>query len=149
MKNSYVLELPLFTGGTVRLLKSGKTTKPTKKHWLTMNNYRNWHYQTASGTKIAFKKAIAGQVIALPDLSALWGRIRLDYVLYPPDRRHRDLMNSTVIVDKYFQDSLVELGRLKDDDCSIISSVSCNIGNVDKARPRMEVTISPYSPNKP
>jgi Holliday junction resolvase RusA-like endonuclease len=146
---NYTIELPLFTGGTTRVLKSGKTTKPTKKHWLTMNNYRNWHYQTASKTKIDFKQAIAGQVLMLPDLTALWGRIRLDYVLYPPDKRRRDLMNATIVIDKYFQDALVELGRLQDDDCSIISTVSCNYGNVDKARPRMEVTISPYSPSKP
>jgi len=140
----YRLVLPLYTGGTTRTLKSGKVTKPTKKHWLTMNNYRNWHYQTADSTKKKFKEAVKPQILALPDLTALWGVIHLHYILYPPNRQTRDLMNAVAIIDKYFSDALVELGKLTDDDLDNIRSLSCNAENIDKANPRMEVVITQH-----
>lgn len=140
----FILELPLFVGGKTKTLKSGQQTKPTKKHWLTMNNYRNWHYQTADATKKLFKEAVSPQVLALPDLTTLWGRIHLHYTMYPPSHQRRDLMNAVSVIDKYFSDALVELGKLKDDDLDNIRSVSCNGENVDKANPRMEVVITQH-----
>ena len=144
--NGFKLNLPLYVGGKSRLLKNGTWTKKTKKHWLTLNMYRNWHYQTASNTKILFKKEVEEQILALPDLSVLWGEIRLEYTLYPPNKQSRDLTNSMSIVDKYFADALVELGKLKDDSCSHIKAVSCEVGSIDKDHPRMEVVITPYVP---
>lgn len=140
----FILSLPLFVGGKVRSLKSGRQTKPTKKHWLTMNNYRNWHYQTADTTKKLFKEAVSSQVLALPDLTALWGQIHLHYSMYPPSQQRRDLMNAVSVIDKYFSDALVELGKITDDDLDNIRSLSCNVENVDKANPRMEVVITPH-----
>ena len=140
----FTLELPLYTGGKSRLLKSGTLTKPTKKQWLTMNNYRNWHYQTADTTKKLFKAAVTPAVMALPDLTALWGQIHLHYTMYPPSRQRRDLMNAVSVIDKYFSDTLVELGKLQDDDLDNIRSLSCLVGQVDKTNPRMEVIITQH-----
>jgi Holliday junction resolvase RusA-like endonuclease len=128
------------------MLKDGSMTKPTKRHWINLNNYRNWHYQTASNTKILFKEAIADQLNMLPDLSLLWGQITLHYVLYPPNAKLRDLGNSVSIVDKYFADALVELGKFKDDNCSGIPAYSCEVGEIDRKNPRMEVFIRPFKP---
>jgi len=140
----FKLDLPLYTGGKTKVLKSGKETKPTKKYWLTLNNYRNWHFQVANGTKINFKKDIEDQIDPLPDLSLLWGRIHLRYTLFPPNRAKRDLTNSVSVIDKYFADALVELGKLKEDTCEYIPEVSCIFGGVDKHNPRMEVVIRPF-----
>lgn len=142
--NGFKLDLPLFVGGKTRQLKSGAWTKPTKKFWLTLNNYRNWHFQTANNTKVLFKEAIEDQIQALPDLSLLFGEVQFSYTLFAPDTRHRDLTNSVSIVDKYFADALVEMGKLKDDSCSHVKAISCEVGSIDKNRPRMEVVISPY-----
>jgi len=140
----FTLSLPLFVGGKSRVLKSGKQSDPTKKHWLTMNNYRNWHYQTSDTTKKLFKEAVASQVLALPDLTALWGQVHLHYSMYPPSRQRRDLMNAVSVIDKYFSDALVEFGKLQDDDLDNIRSLSCNVETIDKANPRMEVIITPH-----
>lgn len=144
MPSHFLITAPLYVGGTTRTLRSGKQTKPTKRHWLTMNNYRNWHYQTADLTKKKFKEAVTPQIMALPDLTALWGVVHLHYSYFPPNRQTRDLMNAVAIIDKYFSDALVELGKLKDDDLDNIRSVSCNAENIDKANPRMEVVITQH-----
>lgn len=138
---SFTLELPLFVGGTTRTLKDGQITKPTKKFWLTMNNYRNWHYQICNNTKVLFKKKIDPQIKALPDLTALWGPVAFHYVLFEPDKRSRDLMNYVSVIDKYFQDALVEAGKLEDDNLSFVPTIKCKVGQLDKVNPRMEVTI--------
>lgn len=140
----FVLSLPLYVGGKTKTLLSGKQSKPTKRHWLTMNEYRNWHYQTADTTKKLFKEAVTPQILALPDLTALWGQIHLHYTLYPPTCQRRDLMNAVSVIDKYFSDALVELGKLADDDLENIRSLSCIAENVDKANPRMEVVITQH-----
>jgi Holliday junction resolvase RusA-like endonuclease len=144
MPSHFLIKAPLFVGGTTRTLRSGKQTKATKRHWLTMNNYRNWHYQTANLTKKKFKEAVTPQIMALPDLTALWGVVHLHYTYFPPNRQTRDLMNAVAIIDKYFSDALVELGKLKDDDLDNIRSLSCNAENIDKDNPRMEVVITQH-----
>ena len=140
----FILSLPLYVGGKTKTLSSGKQSKPTKRHWLTMNNYRNWHHQTADTTKKLFKEAVTSQILALPDLTALWGQIHLHYTMYPPTFQRRDLMNAVSVIDKYFSDALVELGKLADDDLDNIRSLSCIAENVDKANPRMEVVITQH-----
>ena len=140
----FILSLPLYVGGKTKTLSSGKQSKPTKRHWLTMNNYRNWHHQTADTTKKLFKEAVTSQILALPDLTALWGQIHLHYTMYPPTFQRRDLMNAVSVIDKYFSDALVELGKLADDDLDNIRSLSCIAENVDKANPRMEVIITQH-----
>jgi Holliday junction resolvase RusA-like endonuclease len=139
----FTLILPLYVGGHTRTLKNGSQAKPNKKYWLNLNQYRNWHYRTAGTTKKLFKEAIAPQILALPDLTGLWGRVHLHYAMYSPSHQKRDLMNSVSIIDKYFSDALVELGKLSDDDLHTITSLSCKVENVDKDNPRMEVTITP------
>ena len=140
----YRLNLPLFVGGTTRTLKDGRQTKPTKKIWLTMNNYRNWHYQTANNAKIKFKESVALQIKSLPNLTQSWGQIELKYIMFEPDRRSRDLMNYVSVIDKFFQDALVEMGKLEDDNLSFVPSISSTVGSIDKTNPRMEVVIRPF-----
>lgn len=142
----FKLDLPLYVGGTTRTKLDGSQTKRTKRYWLTLNNYRNWHYQTSNTTKKLFKEAVRPQIEMLPDLTALWGAVRFDYALYPPNRQDRDLTNSVSVVDKYFADALVELGKLTDDSITFIKGSSCEVKEIDKFRPRMEVVIRPYSP---
>lgn len=138
------LSLPLYIGGKSRQKLNGSFTKPTKKYWLTLNNYRNWHHQTANNTKVLFKKYVQDQISTLPDLSSLWGPVCFHYTLFPPNHANRDLNNSVSIIDKYFADALVEMGKLTDDNFLCIPAYSCEVSNIDKLDPRMEVAIRPF-----
>ena len=140
MPSEYKLDLPLFVGGETKK----NSNKTNKRFWFTLNNYRNWHYQTSNAVKAKFKKVVESQILALPDLTALWGQVRFHYVYYAPDRKLRDLNNVVGVIDKFFGDALVELGRLEDDNLNFVPAYSCEFGSIDKYNPRMEVFIRPY-----
>lgn len=107
---------------------------------LNLNEYRNAHYQTLNNMKIKFKEevsAIDEIKVLLPKLN----RIELHYILYPKTRRACDVANVLSIVDKFFSDALVELGKLEDDSYHFLPKVTYEIGTVDKDNPRADVTI--------
>lgn len=144
--SEYKLTLPLFTGGKTRQRKDGSWTKPTKKFWLNLNNYRNWHYQTLNKTKVDFKKEVTAEISKLPDLTALWGVVSIRYVIFPKTRARMDLGNPLSVIDKYFCDALSEAGKLTDDNYKFVRLGGCDFGGVDKDNPRMEAYITPYKP---
>ncbi len=107
---------------------------------LNLNEYRNAHYQTLNNMKIKFKEevsAIDEIKVLLPKLN----RIELHYTLYPKTRRACDVANVLSIVDKFFSDALVELGKLEDDSYHFLPKVTYEFGCVDKDNPRADVTI--------
>lgn len=122
------MSLPLF-------IDSGKRAK-SKRRWLTLNNYRNWHYQVSNGLKIRFKREIKDKL----DFK-IEGKVRIHYKYFAPDKRKRDLMNVISVIDKFFQDALVERGCIEADDLSIVVEVNSNYIGIDKENPRLDVTI--------
>ena len=93
-----------------------------KVKWLTLNNYRNWHYKTSNGLKIKFKKEIT------PLLKfKIKGKVKIEYFYYAPNKRKRDLMNVISVIDKFFQDAMVERGCIEADDLSIVVEVNSNV----------------------
>ena len=125
---SVSMHLPLF-------IDSGKRAK-SKRRWLTLNNYRNWHYQVSNGLKIKFKREIKEKL----DFK-IEGKVKIYYEYYAPDKRKRDLMNVISVIDKFFQDALVERGCIEADDLSIVVEVNSKYIGIDKENPRLEVTI--------
>ena len=142
----YQITLPLYTGGTRRQLKDGTFKKATKKYWLSMNNYRNWCGQSSNNQKKRFKALVESQVEALPDLSFLWGEVAIHYFFFPPNRTARDIGNYVAVVDKFFCDTVVEAGKLEDDNMFILKRSTWEMGEIDKENPRMEAFITPYVP---
>lgn len=72
----------------------------------------------------------------------LSGQVKIEYSYYAPDKRTRDLMNVISVIDKFFQDAMVEMGCIESDDLSTVVEVnSCYMG-IDKANPRLEVLIT-------
>lgn len=69
------------------------------------------------------------------------GEVKIQYDYYAPDKRKRDLMNVISVVDKFFQDALVERGCIEDDNLSIVKEVNCRYIEIDKQNPRLEATI--------
>ena len=118
--------LPLF-------LEEGKT----RRKRLTLNNYRNWHYQVSNNLKRKFKLAIQNKL----DFK-FEGKIIIDYKYYAPDKRKRDLMNVISVIDKFFQDAMVENDCIESDDVSIVIEVNSKYMGIDRENPRLEVKIT-------
>lgn len=104
---------------------------------LNLNNFRNTHYQTLNKAKINYKAVMYDQIIKLP----CYERVTIDYKLYPKSKRRTDIGNVISIHQKFFEDALVELGRIEDDDYTHIISSTQSFGEVDKYNPRVEITI--------
>ena len=127
MKNEIIkLSLPLFI-----------TNRSNKRKWLTLNNYRNWHYQVSNDIKRRFKSELFDQL----DFS-IEGKVKIEYFYFAPDKRTRDLMNVISVIDKFFQDAMVDRGCIESDDLSTVVEVnSCYMG-IDKQDPRLDVMIT-------
>ncbi len=120
---------------SINLPLSLRQTKGKVK-WLTLNNYRNWHYQTSNGLKVKFKKEIT------PLLNfKIEGQVRIYYCYYAPDKRKRDLMNVISVIDKFFQDAMVERGCIEADDLSIVTEVNSKYMGIDRENPRLVAKI--------
>lgn len=113
------------------------TNRSNKRKWLTLNNYRNWHYQVSNDIKRRFKADISRMLNF-----RINGKVKIEYFYFAPDKRTRDLMNVISVVDKFFQDAMVEFGCIETDDLSTVVEVnSCYMG-IDKANPRLDVIIT-------
>ena len=63
------------------------------------------------------------------------------YTIYPMSKRKFDLGNVCCIHQKFFEDALVELGKLEDDNVDFIPLVIYKKGEIDKNNPRVEVDV--------
>ena len=119
----------------------GNTKPRTAKQWfiLNLNNYRNAHYLVLNRTKINYKATMANQISLLPKIV---GPITIHYEIFAKTKRVLDIDNVVSVHKKYFQDALVELGRIEDDDFNYIVGSSESYGGVDKENPRVEITIT-------
>lgn len=123
------LDIPIF-------LEMGKK-KPTRFS-LNLNFYRNAHFHTLNNLKILFGEVIQIKLKPLPKMI----RVNLTYTLFFGSKRSVDLSNICSIVDKFFCDTLVDNGKLPDDNSDIISEINYRWGGIDKENPRIEVTLS-------
>lgn len=110
-----------------------------KAFYLNLNIYRNANFHTLNKAKISFKDTVAPLLTHLPKLN----QISLSYELYLGSKREVDVANVCSIVDKFFSDTLVELGYLPDDNYKHVLGVQYLFGSVDSKNPRIEVTINP------
>lgn len=125
-KEIITLSLPLFI-----------TNRSNRRKWLTLNNYRNWHYQVSNDIKRRFKSEVFDKL----DFK-IKGRVKIEYFYFAPDKRTRDLMNVISVIDKFFQDAMVDRGCIESDDLSTVVEVnSCYMG-IDKEDPRLDVMIT-------
>lgn len=115
-----------------RVLKSAK-----QFFVLNLNQYRNTHYQSLNKAKVNFKELMKEQISTLPTFN----RIRITYTIYPESKRLCDVSNIASIVDKFFSDALVELGKLPDDNYLYLPEVNYRFGAIDKTNPRVEILI--------
>ena len=107
-----------------------------KRISLNLNNYRNLHFQVSNKAKIAYKQLMIPQICSLHRLQ--WPvKIRYRYYL----RQKCDVGNIHAIVDKFFLDALVELGKLPDDSIKFVVGASYTAAGIDRKNPRCEIEI--------
>ena len=104
---------------------------------INLNNYRNAHFFILDKAKKVFKDLMAPQIKSLP----AFRKIHLEMVLYPGSNHLCDVSNICSVIEKFFADALVELGKLPDDNYLYLIGSSCLYGEVDKANPRVEIFI--------
>jgi predicted lactoylglutathione lyase len=110
--------------------------KKNTKFYLNLNQYRNWHYQANNQLKRIFKDQISSQL----DFK-IKGKVHILYFYFAPDKRKRDLMNIISVVDKYFQDALVERNCIEADDTSVVTEIHGVYSGIDKENPRVEAIL--------
>lgn len=113
--------------------------KKKDRFYLNLNQYRNTHYFTLNKAKELFKESVTKAIETLPKMA----KVELIFTLFMGSNRSADLSNICSVVDKFFCDAMVELGKLPGDDFDVISSVGYRFGGVDKNNPRVDVSINP------
>ena len=108
-----------------------------KNFILNMNQYRNTHFRLLNHTKINYKKYMERQIIK----SDTFGRVVCIYTAYPKTNRKQDLGNVCSIHEKYFEDAMVEFGKLGDDNMKNIPLVIYRYGGVDPENPRVDIEV--------
>ena len=126
---SVKVKLPVFIISGVRKIR---------KDYLNLNNYHTWHFQHRNKLKKLFQDNIAPQIYKyIPrDINI----ISLKYTIYHKTNRKFDICNKLVLLDKYFQDTLVELKIIKDDNYEYIKHIELCYGG-KKDEDYAEVTI--------
>lgn len=110
----------------------------TKEMVLNLNQYRNAHYFKLNNSKTSYKAIMKTQIEQLP----VFNKVSITYTVFFGSKRKTDISNVCSIVDKYFCDALVELGKLPDDNYDCIKEVIYKFGGIDKNNPRVEITLS-------
>ena len=105
---------------------------------ISLNWYRNAHYQVSNSAKKKFKRMILDQLNELPVFD---GKISIHYDYYAKANNSPDLDNFIAVAKKFFQDALVECGKLEDDNVNFIVSNSESYKGIDKKAPRVEAFI--------
>lgn len=110
--------------------------KKKRKHYINLNQYRNWHHQVKNNVKKAYKE------IAAPKLEGLqFEKVRMNFTLWKKDRRRGDRSNVLSVHEKFFCDAFVELGCLVDDSDEYLESSFYCTGGIDRDNPRVDIEI--------
>ena len=87
----------------------------------------------------AYKEWLKSCPTITPGNGCIQEPCHVEYVLYFPDKRKRDLSNYI----KAPEDYLVSQCALLDDNHEIVQSFSVKFGGIDRGNPRVEVRIAP------
>lgn len=105
---------------------------------LNLNAYRNAHFHVLNNAKKNFGEIVGPRLKSIPRMK----ECSLRYELFIGTRRLCDVSNICSIVDKFFSDVLVDLGKIPDDNYTVVPDVSYSFGALDKDNPRVDVTIT-------
>lgn len=126
-RKEWVISSPLFI----------PKNKRGDKWYLNLNNYRNTHYQTSNKVKQNYKEHICSLVQALP----VFEKVSISFHIHACNKRKFDIDNIASIHAKFFLDALTELGKLPDDNYDYVPETHTYFAGIDKANPRVDITI--------
>lgn len=109
-----------------------------RKFILNLNNYRNSHYRILNNVKIAYKEFMKEQILKQDNEIT---KAVFIYTVYKGDKRHFDIGNIVSIHQKFFEDALVELGKMEDDRYSVVPMFIGCYGGIDKDNPRVMIEV--------
>lgn len=111
---------------------------------LSPNGRGHWRSRAAE-TKKMKTLALYLTIGALPSLHQPWEAATLTYRFYPPDARGRDRDNYCAIM-KPAVDGIVKGALLTDDNWGVLTPGPEPLVEIDRARPRVEITIQRSNP---
>lgn len=114
----------------------GKKTK--NKIPMNLNNYRNLHHHQSDDAKKQYKFVMTVQINRLPKMK----KVSLLFVLHRGTRAKGDRHNVCSIVQKFFCDALVELGKLPSDTDEHVLWEKYETGDVSPKKPYCEIIIN-------
>jgi Holliday junction resolvase RusA-like endonuclease len=103
--------------------------KKKRKYFLNLNLYRNNHMHVNNNIKREYARIAHG---VLPNWKTPMENIEIEYTLYLPDKRKRDISNVLSVVDKAFCDSLTTHGLIPDDNYQHLKKVTYMYGGMDE-----------------
>lgn len=106
--------------------------------YLNLNQYRNAHYHVLNKAKVLFADQVTPLLQGIPFLH----KCGIKYTYYAPSKRETDVSNVCSIVDKFFSDTFVAAGKLKDDNYKYLDEVTYAFGGIDPQNPRVTITIT-------
>lgn len=109
-----------------------------RKFILNLNNYRNTHYRVLNNAKVTYKMYMKKQIEKLPRLQP---PIQITYTVFKGDKRNCDIGNICSVHQKFFEDALVELGKLPDDNHNMVKRTIYEWGGIDRLNPCVQVMI--------
>lgn len=132
------LELPIY-----QTLETGRgKSKKNKNVLMSLNWYRNAHYQTECKMKHIYTDLVKTRLKHVKQ--CLRGNIRVTYTLYYKNSRC-DMMNVIAIIDKYLMDALQEMKIIENDNVENYVVCVSRIGGKDLANPRVEIIVEAIS----
>lgn len=111
-----------------------------KKYSLTLNNYRNRHYQISNNLKDIYKTIVKQKVTPRWNIKFKpW--LSINFVFYRWTKRKADIDWMCAVHNKFFCDALVELWYIEDDDVENIPEHINTYGGYDKGKQRVEIIV--------
>ena len=114
-----------------------RKTKPNKKIHLGLNWYRNAQHFESNTVKQLYKASMSPVVTGYKFKEP----IKITYTYFANDARKSDVDNKCSVVNKFFQDTLVECGCISEDNYTVVPTVEYVFGGVDKHNGRVEILV--------
>lgn len=128
------LELPIYQS-----VSQGRGLKKKIKTFLmSMNWYRNSHYQTECKIKHKYHDLVKRRLKGVK--TKMTGFVKVSYNLYYKNSQS-DLMNVISIIDKYLMDALQELELIENDNVKTYVECIIKVAGEDKTNPRVEIIV--------
>lgn len=118
-----------------------RVTKADRKMALNLNSFRNNHHAVNNSVKRAYHELMLPVVEGAFHGVSVGTPIRIDYSLFVGTRKKLDISNVLCIVDKNFQDVLVEAGIIEDDNYDYVTDVRFKFGGYDKGNEHVLITV--------